>query len=162
MEWLKQILPTIGSLLGGPLGGAAVSAVAGVLGISEPTQDKIQKALSSGQLTAEQMAALQAADLQLKTKMAELGIEAEKLQQVDRASARQMQVATGSMVPHILAVLFVAFYLLIVAMLLTGQMKLWENSTLTMLLGGVTSGVAMILGFYFGASHTANMPDLKK
>jgi len=162
MEWLKQILPTIGNLLGGPLGGAAVSAVAGVLGISEPTQDKIQKALSSGQLTPEQMAALQAADLQLKTKMAELGIEAEKLQQVDRASARQMQVSTGSMVPHILAILFVAFYLLIVSMLLTGQMKLWENSTLTMLLGGVTSGVAMILGFYFGASHTANIPDLKK
>ena len=61
MDWVKQILPTIGNLLGGPLGGAAVSAVAGVLGISESTQEKIQKALSSGQLTAEQMAALQAA-----------------------------------------------------------------------------------------------------
>lgn len=164
MEWVKQILPTIGNILGGPLGGAAVSAVAGALGISEPTKDKIEKALASGQLTAEQMAALQAADLQLKTKMAELGIEAEKLQQVDRANARQMQIESGSMVPHILAVLFVTFYLLIVSMLLTGQMKLWENSTLTMLLGGVTSGVAMILGFYFGASHVVPIPkpDVKK
>jgi len=162
MDWIKQILPTIGNILGGPLGGAAVSAVAGALGISEPTKEKIEKALTSGQLTAEQMAALQAADLNLKTRMAELGIEAEKLQQVDRASARQMQVSTGSVVPHILAVLFVAFYLAIVSLLLTGQMKLWENSTLTMLLGGVTSGVTMILGFYFGASHAANIPDLKK
>jgi len=51
---------------------------------------------------------------------------------------------------------------MIFAMLLTGQMKLWENSTLTMLLGGVTSGVAMILGYYFGASHTAPVPELKK
>jgi hypothetical protein len=162
MDWIKQILPTIGNIIGGPLGGAAVSAVAGALGISEPTQEKIEKALSSGKLTAEQMAALQAADLQLKTKMAELGIEAEKLQQADRSSARQMQVATGSIVPQVLAVLFVAFYLIIVSLLLTGQMKLWENSTLTMLLGGVTSGVTMILGFYFGASHVANIPDLKK
>jgi len=162
MDWIKQILPTIGNILGGPLGGAAVSAVAGALGISEPTKEKIEKALTSGQLTAEQMAALQAADLNLKTRMAELGIEAEKLQQVDRASARQMQVSTGSVVPHILAVLFVAFYLAIISLLLTGQMKLWENSTLTMLLGGVTSGVTMILGFYFGASHAANIPDLKK
>lgn len=162
MEWVKQILPTIGNILGGPLGGAAVSAVAGALGISEPTKEKIEKALTSGQLTAEQMAALQQADLQLKTRMAELGIESEKLQQAERANARQMQVATGSVVPHILAVLFVAFYLAIVSLLLTGQMKLWENSTLTMLLGGVTSGVTMILGFYFGASHAANIPDLKK
>lgn len=152
MDWIKNILPTIGNLIGGPLGGAAVSAVAEVLGISEPTKEKIEKALTSGQLTPEQMAALQAADTQLKTRMAELGIKAEELATADRASARQMQIATGSHVPHILAVLFVGFYLGIVALLLEGSMKLWENSTLTMLLGGVTSGVTMILGYYFGAS----------
>ena len=59
MEWVKQILPTIGNILGGPLGGAAVSAVAEVLHIDAPTKDKIEKALTSGNLTAEQMAALQ-------------------------------------------------------------------------------------------------------
>jgi uncharacterized protein YqhQ len=140
----------------------AIDCAAKALGMSDATADKVQKALTSGNLTVEQIAALQTADLQLKTRMAELGIESEKLLTADRDSARKMQVATGSVVPHILAVLFVLFYLVIVAMLLTGQMKLWENSTLTMLLGGVTSGVAMILGYYFGASHTAPVPDLKK
>ena len=105
MEWIKKILPTIGGLLvpGSPLVGAAVQAVAGALGISEPTQDKIQKALSSGQLTAEQMAALQQADLALKTKMAELGIKAEEIAAADRDSARKMQMTTGSLVPAILS-----------------------------------------------------------
>jgi hypothetical protein len=155
MDWLKNILPTIGNLLGGPLGGAAVEAVGKALGMSDATADKVQRALSSGQLSADQMAALQAADMQLKTRMAELGIDAEKLAVQDRASARQMQIATGSIVPHVLAVLFIGFYLVIVSLLLTGSMKLWENSTLTMILGTLTSGVAVILGFYFGASHSS-------
>ena len=90
MSFLSKLLPTIGSLLGGPLGGAAVEAVGKALGMSEATTDKVQKALSSGNLTAEQIAALQAADLQLKTRMAELGIDAEKLAAEDRMSARSM------------------------------------------------------------------------
>jgi hypothetical protein len=161
MSWISKVLPTIGTLLGGPLGGIAVDAVGKVLGMSDATSDTVKKVLTSGNLTAEQIAALQAADLQLKTKMAELGIEAEKLAQVDRASAREMQVQAKSLVPSILAILFVSFYLTIVSLLLTGTMKLWENSTLTMLLGGVTSGVTMILGFYFGASHASQNADKK-
>ena len=159
MDWVKNILPTIGNLIGGPLGGAAISAVAGALGISEPTQEKIQKALTSGQLTAEQMAALQAADLQLKTRMAELGIEAERLVAQDRDSARKMQTATGSWVPSVLAMTLTVCYLTIICLLLTGDMKLWSDPTLTLLLGGLTSGFTAVLGFYFGAAHT--QPDKK-
>jgi hypothetical protein len=154
MDWIKQILPTIGGLLGGPLGSVAVTAAADALGLSDKSKAAVEKILSSGNLTTEQMAALQAADAQLKVKMAELGIEAEKLATADRASARQMQIATGSVVPHIIAILFIGIYLTMMCLLLTGTMKLWEDATLTMLLGGLTSGVAMILGYYFGAAHT--------
>lgn len=160
MNWIKSILPTIGTLLGGPLGGAAVEAVGKALGMSEATTDKVQKALTSGNLSADQMASLQQADAQLKIRMQELGIKAEELAVADRASARKMQIATGSIIPHVLAVLFIGFYLVMVALLLTGSMKLWENSTLTMILGTLTSGVGMILGYYFGAS--AAQPDQKK
>lgn len=160
MSFLSTLLPTIGNLIGGPLGGMAVDCAAKALGMSEANSDQIKKVLTSGNLTADQIAALQAADMQLKTRMAELGIDAEKIAAADRESARKMQMATGSVVPHIIAIVFVTFYLTIVALLLTGTMKLWENSTLTMLLGGITSGVAMILGFYYGSSHS--QPDQKK
>jgi hypothetical protein len=153
MNWIKSILPTIGTLLGGPLGGAAVEAVGKALGMSEATTDKVQKALSSGNLSADQMAALQAADIQLKTRMAELGIDAEKIAQADRESARTMQVRTGSWVPASLAVVLTICYLTIICCLLTGDMKLWENPTLTLLLGGLTTGFTSVLSFYFGASH---------
>jgi len=154
MEWIKSILPTIGHLLGGPLGGAAVEAVGKALGMSEATTDKVQKMLSSGNLSADQMAALQKADLELKTRMAELGIDAEKIAAADRNSARDMQKTTGSWVPAALAVVLTFCYLTIICCLLTGDMKLWENPTLTLLLGGLTTGFTSVLSFYFGASHT--------
>ena len=126
MDFLKKLLPTIGNLLGGPLVGVAVEAAGKALGLSDATADKVQKALTSGNLTAEQIAALQAADLQLKTRMAELGIDAEKLAAEDRANARAMQTATDSWVPSVLAcVVTVGFFGILVG-LLTGWLKLWE------------------------------------
>lgn len=161
MSWISQVLPTIGTLLGGPMGGLALEAVGKCLNIDSATTDKVQKALNAGNLTAEQMAALQAADLQLKTRMAELGIDAEKLAQADRASAREMQKSTGSWVPAALAMTLTACYLGIICALLTGDMKLWSDPTLTLLLGGLTSGFTAVLGFYFGSSHVQQPSETK-
>lgn len=153
MSWISSILPTIGTLLGGPLGGAAVEAVGKALGIPDATTDKVQKMLTSGNLSADQMAALQAADLQLKTRMAELGIDAEKVAQADRASARDMQQQTGSWVPAALAVVVTAGYFGILLGLMTGDLKLWDNSAMTLLLGALTTAWGSIVAFYYGASH---------
>ena len=160
MDFLKKLLPTIGHLLGGPLGGAAVEAAGKALGISEATTDKVQKALMSGNLTAEQIAALQAADLQLKTRMAELGIDAEKLAQMDRASARAMQTETGSWVPAALACVVTAGFFGILIGLLTGDLKLWESTTLSLLIGSLSTAFSAVLAFYYGASFKP--PDSKK
>jgi hypothetical protein len=153
MSWISKVLPTIGTLLGGPLGGAAVEAVGKALGMSDATTDKVQKALSSGNLSAEQIAALQAADLQLKTRMAELGIEAEKLSQMDRASAREMQMSVSSMIPAILAIVLTVGYFGILIGLMTGDLKLWDNSAMTLLLGALTTAWGSMIAFYYGASH---------
>ena len=160
-SWISQILPTIGSLLGGPLGGAAVEAAGRALGLSDATADKVQRALTSGQLSADQMAALQAADLQLKTRMAELGIDAEKVAQADRESARSMQKTTGSWVPSALACVVTVGYFGILLGLMTGDLKLWDNSAMTLLLGALTSAWGSIVAFFYGASHGAP-PEVKK
>lgn len=152
MDFLRKLLPTIGSLLGGPLGGAAVEAAAKALGMSEATADKVQRALTSGNLTAEQIAALQAADLNLKTRMAELGIDAEKLAAADRADARSMQKASGSWVPPVLACVVTAGFFGILIGLLTGDLKLWESTTLSLLIGSLSTAFSAVLAFYYGAS----------
>lgn len=46
MSFLKDIAPTIATALGGPLAGAAVSFLAGKLGLSDATQDKVQQVLA--------------------------------------------------------------------------------------------------------------------
>jgi len=153
MEWLNKIIPTIGTLLGGPLGGAAVEAVGSALGLSDKTKASVEKVLSSNSLTPEQIAALQAADTALKQRLAELGIETEKLAVQDRADARAMQTATQSPVPAVLGFVLVGTFLTIICMLLTGDMKLWDNQTLTMLLGQLTGAVTAVIAFYYGASH---------
>lgn len=153
MSFLSTLLPTIGNLLGGPLGGAAVEAAAKALGMSDATADKVQKALTSGNLSADQIAALQAADLQLKTRMAELGIDAEKLAQADRASAREMQTQSGSWVPSTLAVGVTVGYFTILVGLMSHKFEIANSEGLTLLLGSLTTAWGSIVAFYYGASH---------
>lgn len=152
MEWVGKILPTIGTLLGGPLGGAAVEAAANALGLSDKTKGAVEKALASGELSAEQIAALQAADLQLKTKMAELGIEAERIAQADRESARKMQIDTHSIVPALLTLTLTIGYFAILIGLMTGDLKLWDNPAMTLLLGALTTAWGSSVAYYFGSS----------
>jgi hypothetical protein len=152
MSFLSKLLPTIATCLGSPLAGAAVEVAAKALGMSEATTDKVQKALTSGNLTAEQIAALQAADLQLKTRMAELGIDAEKLAAEDRMSARSMQTSTGSWVPPVLACVVTGGFFGILIGLLTGDLKLWESTTLSLLIGSLSTAFSAVLAFYYGAS----------
>ena len=153
MSWISTVLPTIGHLLGGPMGGMAVEVVGKCLGIDSATTDKVTKALAAGNLTAEQMAALQAADLQLKTRMAELGLDAETLAQADRASAREMQMQTGSRTPAVLASFVTVGFFGILIGLMTGDLKTWDNSGLQMLIGSLGTSWGMVVSFYFGASH---------
>ena len=152
MSWISSILPTIGTLLGGPLGGAAVDAVGKALGMSDATEDKVKKMLSSGTLSADQMAALQKADLELKTRMAELGIDAEKIAQADRASARDMQSTTHSWVPSTLAIAVTCGYFGILIGLMSKRLELGTDGAMTRLLGALTTAWGSIVAYYYGAS----------
>jgi hypothetical protein len=150
MSFISKLLPTIGTLLGGPLGAAALDAAGKALGISDAAA--VEKTLTGGNLTTDQIAALQAADMQLKTRMAELGIDAEKLAAEDRANARTMQTATGSWVPPVLACVVTGGFFAILIGLLTGDLKLWESTTLSLLIGSLSTAFSAVLAFYYGAS----------
>ena len=158
MDWIKSILPTIGGLLGGPLGSAAATAAADALGLSDKSKEAVERALSGGNLTPEQMSALKKADADLQTKLAELGIESERIAQANQADARAMQIATHSWVPSALAcVVTVGFFLTLLG-LLTGHLKLWESTTLSLLIGSLTGAFTSVLSFYYGASYKPEPP----
>jgi hypothetical protein len=157
MDWIKSILPCIGNLLGGPLGSAAATAVAETLGLTDKSKESVEKALSSN-LTAEQISALKKADSDLQAKLAELGIESERISQVNQADARAMQVATHSWVPSALACVVTMGFFLVLIGLLTGTLKLWESTTLSLLIGSLTGAFTSVLSFYYGASYKPEAP----
>lgn len=79
---LKTLAPTVASAFLGPLGGSVVAAVGGILGISEPTQDKIKQAIESGQMTGEQIAQLKALEMQYQNE------EKERASSIPNSSSR--------------------------------------------------------------------------
>ena len=91
MSWIESIAPTIASCLGGPLAGLAVEAVSKAIGV-DPNQ--VQDTINSGKLTADQIAQIQAAEISLKEKAQQMGLNFEELAVQDRKSARDMQTTT--------------------------------------------------------------------
>lgn len=158
MSWLSSILPTIGTLLGGPLGGMAADAAGKALGLSDATREKVQAALKTGNLTAEQMAALKQADADLATKLKELEIDAAKVAAADREGARRMATETGSWAPAALALSITVGFFGVLVGLLSGQLKLWDNAGLTLLIGALSTSWGAVVMYYFGASNDQAKP----
>lgn len=78
LNLLKGAAPGLATIVAGPLGGAAVSAIANKLGVSD-TVAAVTEALQS--------------DPEAAQKLAEIDLKQFQLENEDRASAREMQVA---------------------------------------------------------------------
>ena len=157
MNWLAQLVPTVASALGGPLAGMAASFVAKHLGLDSNDVDSVNKALQGNKLTADQVAALQQAELELKAKAQELGLNFEKLAVEDRASAREMQSATRSLVPGLLAMVVTSGFFGILWMLMSGEAV--KSDALMLMLGSLGTAWTSIVAFYFGSSAGAQAKD---
>lgn len=157
MDWkaiVSTIAPWIGTALGGPLGGAAVGAVADALGLSDKTEASIKAALSG--VTPEQMLALKNADQSFALKMQELGYaDIERLAELavsNTKDARAMQVQVRSPVPAVLAVLVTLGFFGILIGMLAGVLKSTDNQALLIMLGALGAAWGAIVNYYFGSS----------
>jgi hypothetical protein len=131
MDWLKQIAPTIATALGGPLAGMAVSAISKAIGVDEA---KVGDLISNNKLTADQIAQVKLAEIELQKQAQELGLNFEKLEVEDRKSARDMQATTRSMMPPLLAgAVTVGFFGI-------------------MVMGSLGTAWTGIIAYYFGSS----------
>jgi hypothetical protein len=150
MEWLKTIAPTIATALGGPLAGMAVSAVAKAIGVSP---DEVQDVISSGKLTAEQVASIQLAELELKKQAQSMNLDFAKLIAEDKQSAREMQIATKSWIPALLAVFVTIGFFGILLGLMTEHFK--TSDALMLMLGSLATAWTGVMAFYFGSSASS-------
>lgn len=156
MSWIESIAPTIASALGGPLAGLAVEAVSKAIGV-EP--EKVQDTINSGKLTADQIASIQQAEIQLKTKAQELGLNFEQIAAGDRKSARDMQISNHSFVPPLLSVMIVVAWSLIQYFLLTHVIDPSMRELIARVLGTLDGALMLVLSFYFGSSAGSQAKD---
>ena len=148
MDWLKQIAPTIATAMGGPLAGMAVSALSKAIGVDP---DKVGDLISNNKLTAEQIAQVKIAEIELQKQAQEIGLNFEKLSVEDRKSARDMQAATRSIVPPALAAIVTVGFFGILGMMLFGKVDS-GNPAILMMLGSLGTAWTGIIAYYFGSS----------
>jgi hypothetical protein len=154
MSWIESIAPTIASCLGGPLAGLAVEAVSKAIGV-DPSA--VQDTINSGKLTAEQIASIQAAEIQLKAKAQEMNLDFEQLAVQDRKSARDMQTTTKSFIPPLLALIITLGFFGILIGMMTG--KVTSSDALMLLLGSLGTAWTGVISFYFGSSASSQNKD---
>ena len=155
MEWLKQLAPTIATCFGGPLAGMAVATVSKALNIAP---EEVQDVISSGKLTAEQVAAIQLAELELKKQAQSMNLDFEQLAVADRKSARDMQIATKSFLVPSLAVIIVTSFIGVVVATLAGFSKI-ESAMAGTLIGYLSAKAEQVISFYFGSSASSQRKD---
>jgi hypothetical protein len=147
MSILEQIAPTIATALLGPAGGIAVSLISKYLGIDEKD---VQSTIDSGKLSSDQLASLKQAEIELKAKAQELGLNFETLATQDRKSARDMQMTTKSLVPAILAfVVTIGFFGILIGLMTDNVTK---SDALLLMLGSLGTAWTAIISFYYGSS----------
>ena len=154
MSWLEQLAPTIASAVGGPLVGLAYEAISKVMG---NTPEDAQKMLTTGKLSAEQLAAVQQAEIALKAQAQSMNLDFAKLTNEDRKSARDMQSTTRSLIPPVLALLVTVGFFGILVGMMTESFK--TSEALMLMLGSLGTAWTGIIAFYFGSSAGSQAKD---
>lgn len=152
---LKDIAPALATAVAGPLGGAAVSAIAKKLGV-EDTIDAVTKAIQT--------------DPDAAMKLREIDLKEIELANKDRDSARnrETEIATNAAAPLInkivtpvLALGVVTLSFALFAILIFVEVKQEAKDILIYILGVLSAAVTQILSYYFGSSAGSKEKDDK-
>ena len=153
---LKKILgtvaPFLGTMIGGPFGAAAGKLVGQVLlGNENASEAEIEKALA--QATPEQLVELRRVDAEYKTKMAELGIDEQKIAAMDRDSARQREMVTKDKIPAVLALLLTFGFFGVLTMMMLYPIQQGTQGVIEVMLGSLGTAWISVITYYFGSSY---------
>ena len=146
-DLLKSVAPGLATMVAGPLGGAAVSAIAKKLGV-EDTLEAVTKAVQN--------------DPDAALKLREIDLKEIELANKDRDSARnrEAQIAMSEHAPLINKIVTPALALgvtglsfVLFAILIFVEVKPEAKDILIYILGVLSAAVTQILSYYFGSSQ---------
>ncbi|APW38953.1 hypothetical protein RD110_18530 [Rhodoferax koreense] len=161
--FVGSLAPVLGAALGGPMAGAAVKVLASaMLGTENASEADVASALTSGQLTGEQIVAIKTAEQQFALQMRTLEIDVLKINQAaddaqlrDVQDARARQIATKDFMPQVIFFVLLALFAAEVAMFYFGKMPSDEytRALLTRAFGTVEGGMVAALTYFIGSSR---------
>lgn len=156
MSWkdiVKSIAPTLGTALGGPMGGAATKFLTDKL-LGDAGADALDVESFVLGASPEQLASIKKLDHEFKLEMKALDIDVDALEVKDKESARGLYKV--NMWPQItLSAVFVAGYFSVLFLLIgggAGTGSMINNPVFTTILGVMIGAMPQILGFWFGSS----------
>jgi len=149
-DLIGGIAPTIGSAMGGPLGGMAGKVIADVLGC-DPTPASIEQAMQT--VTPTQLAEIKKAELNFESKMKELDVDLFALETKDKRDARKH--FSRDWTAKFIGVIMVLFFCAYIAMITIMPPEQNSMELINLVLGYMGGLVSAVISFYFGASNSS-------
>ncbi len=159
MSWksiLSTVAPTIATAIGGPLAGMAVKTLAGsLLGDESAPEAKVAAAIQSA--TPDDLLKIKQLDAEFKTRMAELGVDLERIAADDRNSARDREKTLGGWSNSMLATVVVLGFFGAVGYAMSGNLNLdgEQGALIGTLIGYVSAKADQVVSYYFGSSSSS-------
>jgi hypothetical protein len=150
-EFLKSLVPMIGTALGGPLGGAAATFIASKLGLQDSTLEAVNEVLNSGKMTPDQIAQLKLAEIDFKKFLETNKIDMARIDFENVSSARDMQKSTRSSTPSMLSYGVTLGFFGILSSMLIYDYK--PTEPLLIMLGALGAAFGAVVNFWLGSSH---------
>lgn len=157
---IGSFAPILASAFGGPMAGTAAQYLVKALGLS-PDAAKDPKALAEAVqfATPEQQIAIQKADLDFKSHLADLQVDLEKINAGDRDSARQRQVQVKDSTPSVLAYLVTAGFFGLLAFMATHELPANSKDMLNIMVGTLGTAWVAIISYFYGSSMGSAKKD---
>lgn len=156
---LGTVAPTILTAIGGPFGAIAGAVLHAALGTT--TDAEADTALTGA--SQDTLLKVKAAELDLKGKLAELGVQEDQLRYADIASARSMESTTKSITPTILSYFVMAAALGAFLGVVCGCVKIPTDPQTALIYGSVLTFLVTeskaVLAYWFGSSQGSQSKD---
>lgn len=156
---IAAVAPTLGASIGGPFGAAAGKMISKLLtGDAKAGPDKVYEALQNA--APETLLKLKKLDNDYKIKMEELGIDRQKLEQLDRSSARRREVRMAQSgyrdwtAPILAYGTTIGFFGVLISVFFIPIVH-GMREVADVLIGALGTAWVTIVSYYFGSSFNA-------
>jgi len=145
---IGALAPTIGTAIGGPVGGLAANVVAEALGV-EPVPRKIEQAIQTA--TPEQLLKLKTAEKEFEKQMAQMEIDVYALETADIQDARSK--FSTDWTPRVLGTLTLVGFISYIFMISINPVPDASDDIVMIILGYLSGIASAVISFYFGSSN---------